>query len=43
MPEMRQHTTNPHREIRAENRAAILGLLGVSQVPDDAKTLEHSP
>lgn len=39
MPEMRQCAADSHREIRGESRAAVLGVFGVSEVPDDAKLL----
>lgn len=39
MPEMRRRTAGTHREIWAESGAAVLGMLGVSQVPDDAESL----
>lgn len=38
MPEMRQRVTVPHREIRRESRTKVLGMLGVSQVPDEKKS-----
>lgn len=40
MPEMRQCAADSYREIRPESRTAILGLLGVSQVPDDAELID---
>ena len=39
MPEMWQRTADAHREIGGEGRAAVLGMFGVSQVPNHAKYL----
>lgn len=39
MPEMRQRAFDSYREIRAENRATVLGMFGVSEVPNDAEPL----
>lgn len=40
MPEMRQCAADPYREIRGESGAAVLGMFGVSQVPNDAEYLK---
>ena len=40
MPEMRQYAGYSHREIRGEGWAAVLGVLGVPQVPNHAEHLE---
>ncbi len=40
MPEMWQRFTDTHREIWRESGAAVLGLLGISKVPDDAEYLK---
>lgn len=39
MPEMRQHVADSYREIRGESGTTVLGMLGVSEVSDDAKSL----
>lgn len=39
MSEMRQCNADPHREIWGESGAAILGVLGVSEVSDDAEPM----
>ena len=40
MPEMRQCAADSDGEDRGESGAAVLGLLGVSQVSDDAELIE---
>lgn len=40
MPEMRQCTADPHGEDRPESWTTVLGMLGVSEVPDDAELIE---
>lgn len=40
MPEMRQRAAESYSEIRVESGAAILGLLRVPQVLDDAEYLK---
>jgi hypothetical protein len=39
MPEMWQRTADTNSEIRVETGAAVLGMLGFPQVPDDAESL----
>lgn len=39
MPEMRQCAADSYREIRCESGATVLGMLGVSEVPDEAEYL----
>lgn len=39
MSEMWQRAADSHREIRCEGGAAILGMLGVSKVPNHAEPL----
>lgn len=39
MPEMRKRATDSYREIRDENGAAVLGMLGVSKVPKHTESL----
>lgn len=41
MPEMWQRSNDSHREVRPENGAAVLGLLEVPEVPDDAEHLRE--
>lgn len=36
MSEMRQRTADPHREIRGESRAAVLGMFDISHMQSDA-------
>lgn len=40
MPEMWQFAADSYREIRGESGAAVLGMLSVSEVPDDAESLK---
>lgn len=40
MPEMRQCAADSDGEDRGESGAAVLGLLGVSKVQDDAESLK---
>ena len=42
MPEMRQCIADSHSEGRAEDGTAVLGMFGVSEVPDDAEPLTPS-
>lgn len=40
MPEMWQRAADPHREIWRKSGSAVLGLFGVSQMPNDAESLK---
>ncbi|VXB47708.1 hypothetical protein PSEUDO8O_150191 [Pseudomonas sp. 8O] len=40
MSEMRQCSADSYSEVRPESGAAILGLLGLSEVQDDAKLID---
>lgn len=40
MPEVRQRAADPYGEIRGESGAAVLGMLSVSEVQDDAELIE---
>lgn len=39
MLEMRQQSAHSHSEVRPESGAAILGLLGASQMPHDPESM----
>jgi hypothetical protein len=41
MSEMRKRVADSHGEIRIESGAAVLGMLSVSQVPNDAESLKY--
>lgn len=40
MSQVRQYAADSYREIRTESRAAVLGMLGISEVSNDAKSLK---
>ncbi|VXC93700.1 hypothetical protein PSEUDO8Z_30186 [Pseudomonas sp. 8Z] len=40
MSEMWQCVTDSHGEVRAEGGAAVLGMFGVSEVPNDAEFID---
>lgn len=42
MPKMRQRATDSYREIRPESGATVLGVFGVSEVPNDAKLMTEA-
>ena len=40
MPEMRKRSADSHGEDRAEGGATVLGMFGVSEVPNDAEFID---